>query len=318
MADVLTSTYNPADMGDTIYEDVEGVIQNISPYKTPFIASIGKSKVENTLHEWLEDELTAPSGANKSVEGKEAVSTVRAIPDRLTNYTQIMDDTFKVTGTQDKVNTIGRAKSSKYQLAKSLKYLNTELEYTAINSSAKAAGAAATERAMMGINGFISSNDLTFGSYANTNLFTEDLLMSMSEAIFDNCEDESQVLLVGSASAKQISGWDQNSRVTVNTNASEKTLIMCVLILETPFGRIRVVIDRYIELVTDTGKDYSSAYLYEPGKMSIGWLRNWKTSKLAKTGDAEKYLTVGEMTMVVHSEKAAAKINKIYARVTPT
>ena len=318
MADVLTSTYNPATMGDTIYEDVDGVIQNISPYKTPFIASIGKSRAENTLTEWLEDELKTPTGTNKTVEGADPDASLRSIPSRLDNYTQIMEDTFKITGTQDKVNTIGRAKSSKYQLGKSLKYLNTELEYTAINSTAKAAGAAATEREMCGMEGFITTNDESFASAANTNLFTEAILMDMSEDIFDACEDENQVLMVGSSTAKQIAGWDDNSRITVNTNAAEKTLVMAVLVLETPFGRIRVVINRYIALSTTSTNDYTSAYLYEPGKMSIAWLRNWKTSKLAKAGDSDKYMTVGEMCLKVHSEKAAAKCGSIFARVTPS
>ena len=314
MADVLTSTYNPALMGTTIYEDVEGVIQNISPYKTPFIASIGKSKAENTMHEWLEDELKLPSGANKQVEGADAVATLRQIPARKHNYTQIMDDVFKVSGSQDAVNTIGRAKTSRYQLEKSLKYLNTELEFAAINNKTANAGAAGTEREMMGMDGFISTNDLSFGAAANTNVFTEELLMDMSEGIFEACEDEEQVLLVGATTAKQIAGWDQNSRITVNTDAASKTLIMAVLVLETPFGRIRVVIDRYIALDPASGEQYTTAYLYEPGKMSVGWLRNWKTSKLAKVGDAEKYQTVGEMTFVCHSEKAAAKCGNIYAK----
>ena len=301
-------------MLDTVYEDVEGVIQNISPHKTPFIASIGSIKVEHTKHEWLEDELKAPTGSNKHIEGADAEATLRKIPQRLDNETQIMDDTFKVTGTQDAINTIGRAKSSRYQLEKSLKYLNTEVEYSAINNMTKSAGAAGTEREMMGMAGFITTNDLSFAATANTNKFTEERLMDMSEAIFDACEDDEQVLLVGSSTAKQISGWDQNSRITVNTNASEKTLIMAVLILETPFGRIKVVIDRYIELKTATEK-YTTAYLYDPGKMSIGWLRHWKTEKLAKQGDAQKFFTVGEMTLVVHSEKAAAKAGNIFAKV---
>ena len=313
MADILTSTYNPADMGDTIYEDVEGVIQNITPHKTPFIASIGKGKAEQTHHEWLEDTLKAPAGSGQAKEGADAVATLRAIPDRLENYTEILQDTFLVTGTQDKVNTIGRAGSSTYQLEKSLKYLNTELEYSAINNASLNAGAAGTARVSKGMAGFVSTNDETFASYANTNLFTEAILMNMSLSIFAACEEDQHILLVNSYTAKQIAGFDHDSRITVNTNADEKKLVMSVMVLETPFGTIRVVLDRYIATVTDTSKDYSSAYLYEPGKMSVAWLRNFKTTELAKTGDSRKYQTVGEACLVVHSEKAAAKCGKIYA-----
>ena len=317
MADVLTSTYNPAAMGTTIFEDVENLIQNITPYKTPFIASIGKSKAKNTLTEWLEDEIKKPTGTNSQIEGRTPEATLRNIPDRMNNQTQIIDDTFLATATQDAVDTIGRATSSKYQLGKSLKYLNTELEYAAINNLTKNAGAAGTARQMMGMAGFITTNDSSFATNANTNLFTEDMLMQMAEDVFDACEDDAQNLLVGGAVARQIAGWDQNSRVTVNTNASEKKLVMAVLVLETPFGRINIVIDRYIELKLDTANDYTTAYLYEPGKMSIAWLRNWKTEEMAKTTDGRKYYTVGEMALKVHSEKAAAKCGGIFAKAHP-
>lgn len=55
MSDVLTSTYTNEstgvkEMGDTIFEDVEGVIQMISPSDTPFQASIGSKKATNRLH----------------------------------------------------------------------------------------------------------------------------------------------------------------------------------------------------------------------------------------------------------------------------
>ena len=55
MSDTLTSSYTTASSGtlkmsDSIFEDVEGVVQNITPHKTPFIASIGKTKVQQTYH----------------------------------------------------------------------------------------------------------------------------------------------------------------------------------------------------------------------------------------------------------------------------
>ena len=45
MADVLTSYYSNQspgvrEMKDTIFQDVDGQIQTITPHKTPFIASI--------------------------------------------------------------------------------------------------------------------------------------------------------------------------------------------------------------------------------------------------------------------------------------
>jgi len=316
MADVLTSRYLPGSataVGKTLYEDVEGVIQNITPHKTPFIASIGKEKVTREHHEWLEDTLVAPDGTNAAVEGANAVATARTIPSRLDNYTQILQDTFMVSATQDAQDSIGVKNTSSYQLEKSLKYLNTELEYNVINNVAYSAGTATAARKLKGLEGFVTTNDESFATTANTNLFTEALLMAMSEGIYNACDDDEQVLLVPPSVAKQIADWDQNSRITVNTNADEKKLVMAVMVLETPFGKIRIVIDRYIA-ETHATSYFKTAYLYEPSKISLGWLRNWKSTKLAKTGDAEKTQTVGEVTLVVHSEKATAKCGNIFDR----
>ena len=80
MSDVVTSTYSNSstgvrEMSDTIFEDVEGVIQNISPKDTPFQASIGSGKATNTDHKWLEDTLQSATGTNAAVEGADAVAT---------------------------------------------------------------------------------------------------------------------------------------------------------------------------------------------------------------------------------------------------
>lgn len=310
MADTNTTTYTSG-MSDSIFEDVEGVIQNITPHKTPFIASIGKDKVKSTLHEWLEDTITSPTGTNKAVEGADATATARDTPSRLTNYTQIMQDTFKLSATNDAVDLVGRKKESKYQLEKSLKYLNTELEYACINNATAAAGDATTERQMKGLAGFITTNDESYATFADTNDFDEAKLMAMAEGIYENSDDDSFNLLCPPSQARKIAGWDQNSRITVNTNASEKTLVMAVMVLETPFGRIKIVLDRYIAQVEDTAAMYDTVYLYEPSKFKVGWLRNWKTNELAKTGDSKKYQTVGEMTLIAKSEKAAAKAAKL-------
>jgi len=321
MADVLTSRYLPTSasaVGDTLYEDVEGVIQSITPHKTPFIASIGKTKVPREHHEWLEDTLVSPDGTNAAVEGADAEATVRTIPSRLENYTQILQDTFMVSGSQDAQDLIGAKSASSYHLEKSLKYLNTELEYNAINNTTASAGTSSGARTMKGLAGFVATNDESFASEATNNLFTETKLMKMSQDIYGACEDDNHILLVAPGTAAQIADWDQSSRITVNTNASDKELIMAVMVIETPFGRIRIVLDRYIADTIDTSTSayYKTAFLYEPGKISVGWFRNWKSTKLAKTGDAEKTQTVGEATLVVHSEKAAAKCGSIYDRAS--
>ena len=313
MADVAISTYTNQstgvrEMSATIFDDVENVIQNISPDKTPFISMIGKKKATNTLHEWLEDELKTPTGSNAALEGADAVAATRTPPKRLNSYTQIMEDTFMVSGTMDAVKTIGRAEESKYQLEKSLKYLATELEYAMLNNSASVAGDGSTARKTKGLAGWITTNDMSYSSYAATNDFDEAKFMAMGQACFKAGGDPS-VLLVPPDQARKIAGWDGNSRITVNTNASEKTLVMAVMVLETPFGRVKVTIDLWIAQDTSTDK-YDRVFLIDPSKFAVAWLRNIQTTELAKTGDSRKYQTIGEAAFVCYSEKASAKAYK--------
>ena len=94
MPDVTVSSYTNSssgvrEMSETIFEDVEGIIQNISPKDTPFQASIGSGKATNTLHSWLEDTLDTADGSNAAVEGADATAAAMLPPEKLTNYTQL-------------------------------------------------------------------------------------------------------------------------------------------------------------------------------------------------------------------------------------
>lgn len=293
-----------------IFEDVENVIQVISPHNTPFISGIGKRKINQTKHEWLEDELRS-AAANAAVEGADASFTEKSQPSRMSNYAQIFQDTFQLSGTMDAVDLIGRKDEASRVMQKSLKELSTDMEKQFLNGATASAGTASTARTAKGMEGFVSTNDKSFATYANTNKLSESLLMDLSQAVFTNSDVDSHNLLVNAPQAVKISGWTQNSRITVNQNADAQKLTMAVMELITPFGKIKVIISRHLDSDTDTGKTYDRAYLYAPEKFQVGWLRNMKTTELAKTGDSRKFQTVGEATLICYSEKAAAKAKKL-------
>lgn len=293
---------------DTIFEDVEGVIQNISPEDTPFLSSIGTSKARSVNHEWLEDVLATPA-VNAAVEGADPTMAAITPATRLYNYTQIFSKPFQVSTTMDAVNTIGRSTESAYLLEKSLKELNLDMEYAFINNASAVAGDGSTARKTKGLEGFISTNDKSYATYAATNDFSEAKFLAMAQACYA-AGGKPNTLLVPPDQARKISGWNQSSRITVNTNASEKTLVMAVMVLETPFGRVKVVLDLNMVQDDDSGTKYDRVYLFNPSRMSAAYLRPVKTTKLAKTGDSEKYQTIAEAAFVLHNEKAAAKTKK--------
>jgi hypothetical protein len=313
MPDVTTSTYTNEstgvrEMGDTIFEDVEGTIQLISPADTPFQASIGMEKATNILHEWLEDELETPTGTNAAVEGADAVAAEMLPPERLSSHTQIVEKSFKMSGTMEAVNTIGRQDHAKYLLGKSLKYLKTEIEKIIINNATDSAGTSTTARTTKGLDGWISTNDKSYSSYADTNDFDETKFMAMAESAY-SAGGYPSILMVPPKQAVVISNWDQAGKITVNQEATSKTLTMAVMVLETPFGLVNVVIDKWISTDTSTVA-YDRVFLYDPEKLAIAWLRKLKTVPLAKTGDNTKYQSLGEFAFVCRSEKAHAKCKK--------
>lgn len=209
MADSLTSYYSNSgagvrEMKDTIYVDVENTIHTITPHKTPFISSLKSKRAKNVMHEWLEDELKTPTGTNKALEGADAVATARVAPARLSNYCQILEDSFKISGTLDAVTPLGRQSVVRHETDKSMKYISTELEYAALNNVAAAAGDAGTARQMKGLEGFIATNDKSYAAYNAGNDFSEQKLMEMSQACYE-AGGEPSIILAGPAQARPTS-----------------------------------------------------------------------------------------------------------------
>ncbi|MFP5220932.1 MAG: DUF5309 family protein [Acidobacteriota bacterium] len=140
----------------------------------------------------------------------------RIAPSRLSNYCQILEDSFKISGTLDAVTPMGRQRIKRYESDKSLKYLNTELEYAALNNATSSAGDAGTARQMKGMEGFIATNDKSYASYAVGNDFSEAKLLEMFQACYE-AGGEPSMILVGPVQARKIANWNQAGRITVNT-----------------------------------------------------------------------------------------------------
>ena len=83
------------------------------------------------------------------------------------------------------------------------------------------------------------------------------------------------------------------------------TIVATADIYMSDFGTLSVVPDRFL--------DDSVALVLDPSMASVAYLRPFKKTKLAKTGDSEKYMMNVEYTLVVKNEAAHAMINDIGA-----
>lgn len=273
-------------------EDVSATIANISPTSTPFQSSIKSEKVHARTFEWMEDSIRA-AGTNALVEGANSSDTTVGEPTLRSNVSQIIGESFKIAATVDAIKTHGRAKETAYALAKTLKAIKLDVEKAMVGvDQAAVAGGASTARKMASATQMISTA-LDAGSNA-TDVLTEAKLLQLHQTCYENGSDPS-VLMVKPADASIISGFTTASSRTRDFGQS-KTLTSAIEILVTPFGTIRVLINR--------NQLNTHALLVDPSMWKQCTLRPFTRTLLAKNGDADHHFVVGE-TSLKHSSFAS-------------
>lgn len=308
MSDTKTTTYT-SNYDKSLAEEVDKLITNVAPTDTPLISMIGASTAESTHPEWLEDTL-GDAASNAQLEGFDATAAAITPPTKLENYTQIMAKVFMVSGSLEEAKKHGRKSELSYQTGLKMKELARDLEYAAING-AKNAGAAATARAMDGVLAFANSaNTYSFGSTAAaTNHITEEILNDVLQSMWELGANPDTVL-APPAQKRKISKFTDDGRLTINANASEKKVSMTVRILETDFGTVAIVPERFIA-ATGTGTYYDSLPIFEKSKLEVMTFRPLKREELAKTGDNTKYMLVAEKSLKCRSTKCVGKITNL-------
>ena len=274
-----------------VAEDVSSTIANISPSSTPFQSMIKSEKVHSRTFEWLEDSLRA-SAATALVEGADSSMTAVGQPTTRSNTTQIIGESFQVSATSDAVKTHGRAKETAYNLAKVLKQVKLDVEKSMVGvSQAAVVGTASAARKMASIDQQIST---TVDSGSNsTDALTEAKLLELGQTCYTNGSDPS-VLMIKPADSTIIAGFASSSNRQRDL-ADNKTLVNAIDVLVTSFGTYRVVLNREC-LATN-------AYLIDPSMFKQAVLRPFTRTLLAKTGDSDKHMVVGEVS-VKHSQFA--------------
>ena len=274
-----------------VAEDVSSTIANISPSATPFQSMIKSEKVHSRTFEWLEDSLRA-SAATALVEGADSSMTAVGQPTTRSNTTQIIGESFQVSATSDAVKTHGRAKETAYNLAKVLKQVKLDVEKSMVGvSQAAVTGTASAARKMASIDQQISTT-VDAGSNA-TDALTEAKLLELGQTCYTNGSDPS-VLMIKPADSTIIAGFASSSNRQRDL-ADNKTLVNAIDVLVTSFGTYRVVLNREC-LATN-------AYLIDPSMFKQAVLRPFTRTLLAKTGDSDKHMVVGEVS-VKHSQFA--------------
>jgi hypothetical protein len=290
-----------------IKEDISDIITNISPRKTPFQSAIGKTKVTQPLFQWQEDSLRSVS-ATTAVEGAASADITVTPTVMRNNYTAIFTEAVKVSGTVQATQAYGRAKELAYQMSKSSAALKRDLEHAFVGTAASAAaGSAAVARVTasfhaqvvgFGTSTFASQSGNVF--YMNTAVnLTETVMTSAIQAAFTAGGDPTRILVTPSNSLV-LAGFAlaSNKYRTIQTGSNDKTLVNAVNLYVSPFGEQVVEIDRFLKA--------KSTLIYDPDMWEVATLRPWTRENLAKVGDSEVQMIVGEFGLKHKNFSASA------------
>jgi hypothetical protein len=298
-------------------EDLSSILWDVSPTETPVLTMCGKNTATGTNHEWLTDTLAA-AAANAAIEGEDVTGVQAASRVRLGNYTQILDKTAQVSGTQEKVLKGGGVKSEMaYQLARRMKEMKRDGEFAIVGvSNPKVAGAESVAREMGSLDAYlVTNNQLAAGSsapagtgadvsdYAGTDrALSETILKAGLQAMFTNSGgNESVNMIVGPADKTIVSSFTSSATRYVTTD--DKKLVASIDVYVGDFHTVRVIPDRFIKS--------GLAFIIDPEYLKISELRPIQSYDLAKNGDNMRKQVIWEWTIEVCNEKAHCLIGDL-------
>ena len=288
-------------MDTTRREDLLDLISDVSPDENPLSTMLATTVAKGTYHEWPEDYVSRPSSVSSSAEAKTTTYSDLTQPSRRGNFTHIITQSYRVSGTERAVAVAGMADPLQYQKSKALKQWKNNLEYALIRSTS-ASGSSGVARTMVGIAAVVTSH------YTNRNSgtsLTEDMLLDGLQDVWEDVGQDSvcDLILAGMPLKRRISSFTAGA--TKYIDAADKRLVRPVEIYEADTGIVRVMAHKDVAKAAAT-----------PGPMLLGlredkwriaYLRKPVAEARPKDGDYESGEIVGEMTLEYLAERANFK-----------
>lgn len=303
-----------------IKEDVEDIIYNITPSDTPLFTMAERGSADSTNHQWQTDELDTP-GMNAQVEGDDATYATASPTVMISNRTVIPRKTLLVSRTADRVKKYGRAREMARLLVKRGKEIKLDIEYMLLGTQGSSAGSSSTARYMAGFGAMVKTNASILGGTGSTvpgyaggdwgasvdgqtlATFTEDQLKKMLEDVW-TAGGKSHVLMMNTGPKKAAAGFSGATKFAGNyvegNRSSQGVLVAGVDLYISDYGEHRLRLNRHMS--------QNRVYSIDREHVKVAWLDRIRTEKLAKTGDAEKYMLIGELTLVLGNPDAHGQL----------
>lgn len=298
-------------------EELSDVVSRITPEDTPIYSMIEKVSFDTTHPEWTTDELAAP-GANINLEGDDYAFDATVSPERLGNYTQIMRKSGIISGTQNITDEAGRATKVKEQKLKKGVELRKDVEFSIVATNASVAGATResgslptwiktnVSRGATGANGgYSTGTGLTTAPTDGTQrAFTKAIMDDVMQQGYQSGANFKHVFVsphVKSVFVTFMSDTNVASFRYAASNGKNNSIVANADVYEGPFGKVMIHPNR---VMAGSAALARNAFFVDPEFLQFGWLRKIaEDKKVAKTGDAEKFMLLGEGALKPKNEK---------------
>jgi len=304
------TTFSGAPGVQGLREDLSDIIYNISPSDCPFTSNVGRGTADAVYHEWQTAKLAAPNLSNAQFQGDDISSfSPASVTTRLGNRTQILRKEVIISGTLEAVSKAGRRSELAYNLMLRMKEFKIDMESILLNNQAKLVGNTTTAPLMAGVPAWIFTNTNHNGTNPagdGTNIrtdgtqraFTEAMLQDVLSKIWANCNEEPDVLMVGGSNKTKASAFTGNATKMVDVATKKLTATVDVYVGD--FSSVAIIANRFMRA--------RDALVLNWDYWSVDWLRPVKQTELATTGDAQKRMILGEMTLQAKNESASGGV----------
>ena len=215
------------------------------------------------------------------------------------NYTQIFDDSIRISGTAEAVLQHGIANEYEKEKQKKLQELALQLENALINGIPYNNG---DRRLMGGVRHFVNTNIVDASGHAGDIL---DMLNDLAQNIYETGGFKTggrYYIMVGAKQKREISKYASDSITLERRDDTRGQRVDNIL---TDFGAFPVIINNNLKS--------DELFLVDANRMAIKPLRtrNFMHEFLGKKGDYTEGMIVGEYTFEFTQEKAHGRIMKL-------
>lgn len=305
-------------------EELSDVVSRITPEDTPIYSMIEKIKFKTTHPEWETDDLAAPA-ANIQVEGDDYTFAATTPAVRVGNYTQIMRKEGIISGSQDATDNAGNVEQVKYQKLKKGVELRKDVEYSIVDTNASVAGATResgslttwletnVNRGSGGSNGGFSGGVTTAPTNGTQRAFTKTIMDDVMQQGYTEGANFKHVFCspyVKSVFVTFMSDSNVASFRYAASSGKNNSIVANADVYEGPFGKVMVHPNRVMAGAAGLARN---VFFVDPEYLQYGWFRKIaEDKKVAKTGDAKKFVLLGEGGLCVKNEKGLGVAADVY------